>query len=382
MGELKTLNFTIGNNFDKIITSIAKEKALYDYDLEKALNVIKDSLVGIDEKLSFEILVGKMLLTTDIETQELICFKNPVDEAYKDFKLNKFYKELIFINFESKKILYYFKDAVFKNSRKQITVSIDVLSEYFLDNSNSEKLIEDVTSNYVGLKDFIAVINSFIDKSFKKITFYKTLKKKIIKLNLELPKELEQSIEIPAELVNLYRFIKNLPLKTILDNFAEITENKELDNYIKSAQEINNISKKGIQPVNILDNYSAGYLSQTGVYYGLNGDISNMLHNNLVDLMVEAGIIPEDFNGETSGDSYLERKGWVKQHGSWILYSGYDNSKLGGIDIPISTAQIKAIYEFGQLCCKGILKIGLLQTPISAAMWQMIDPVQFKLKWF
>ena len=41
-----------------------------------------------------------------------------------------------------------------------------------------------------------------------------------------------------------------------------------------------------------------------------------MLHLNLANMMVKDGIIPEDFGGESTADSWLERQGWVNIHGN------------------------------------------------------------------
>lgn len=56
------MNFTLGENFSELLLSIAKEK-LYDYSLDKAINIISDSLVGCPKDIVFDIIFGKKIMT-------------------------------------------------------------------------------------------------------------------------------------------------------------------------------------------------------------------------------------------------------------------------------------------------------------------------------
>ena len=126
--------------------------------------------------------------------------------------------------------------------------------------------------------------------------------------------------------------------------------------YIDAAMEIDAVMSKGIEPVNIMDNYSAGWLSPEGLYYGLNGEIANMLHNQIADALKEQGIVLND--EDSNPDAWLEQHGWVKIHGNNINFAGCCNVRIGKQNVDLTPMQIKKIYEYCALCHNGIVKAG------------------------
>ena len=138
-------------------------------------------------------------------------------------------------------------------------------------------------------------------------------------------------------------------------NFRFEPEDDEVKKYLNSVMEIDVILSKGIQPVDIMDNYSAGWLSPEGEYYALNGEIANMLHNQIADSLVEAGIIPED---EASPDAWLEQQGWVKIHDNNINYGGCLNHHIGLENVHINEKQVLIIANYIKECHNSIMRLG------------------------
>ena len=66
---VKTLNFSIGENFGKLLCSVAAEKVLYDYDVESGMKTIQNSLIGISEDLAYLVMIGTLKLIVDIKVQ-------------------------------------------------------------------------------------------------------------------------------------------------------------------------------------------------------------------------------------------------------------------------------------------------------------------------
>lgn len=170
----------------------------------------------------------------------------------------------------------------------------------------------------------------------------------------------------------------------ILDDVVEEQDKEILEDHCGEDEEDEDEEYSLIKPVDHTEKrWDAGYISPEGLYYALDGDIANMLHNNIADALVYARIIPEDFEDEVTADSYLERKGWVKQHGDHILFSGYDNSKLGKKDVPITKAQLKVIKEIMHKFYGGSVWPGYdPRNRCSVLSWVRSDPLQFRLKWF
>lgn len=136
-------------------------------------------------------------------------------------------------------------------------------------------------------------------------------------------------------------------------------------------------------PVDMKLNWNAGWLSPNGDFYGTNGDMSQMLHNELSDKLYEIGIIPQLESISTNPDRWLGENGWTKIHGNWILYEGYLIAKRTSFQdefdmpivkaVPMTKEQRDQISLYGKLCHGGKLRFGYKQEPISAARFEMID---------
>jgi len=163
---------------------------------------------------------------------------------------------------------------------------------------------------------------------------------------------------------------------------VELPSSDMVQKFIEDSIRLDKESEKGIEPVNIEDGYDAGWLAPDGTYYGLNGEIANMLHNRIADSLVEAGIIPNTHDEGENPDNWLLKHGWIRQHGNWILYDGYIIAQLGKKEIPISEEQKEALRKFAYKCHKGILSLGYKRINVTGTMLMMIDPLQFRNKFF
>ena len=68
----ETLHFTIGEGGGLLLTQIAQEKLLYDFNIEKAILVIEESLVGCPRELTLQIINGDVVILVDVDKQEFI----------------------------------------------------------------------------------------------------------------------------------------------------------------------------------------------------------------------------------------------------------------------------------------------------------------------
>ena len=132
-------------------------------------------------------------------------------------------------------------------------------------------------------------------------------------------------------------------------------------------------------PVNILDNYSAGWISPTGKYYALNGMYMDLIHCEIALALFQEQeirkdlVYEEDYEYEKNPDFILEQNGWVKIHGSSIHFDGWNLHARGKKNIAMTEIQKKMIYEYGQVCRMGILKLGYKQENVSAALFDMTE---------
>jgi hypothetical protein len=388
----ETVNFTVGEGLGLRIMEIAQEHVKYTLNPQKGLDTILKSLIGCPRDIALKILSGEMVLPVDVETQQIVCCDreeihnifpelNPAQWATDEIKkINQYIAKPKGANYNYDLFdwIYEVKERYEHKSTISFDISKSALIKYALNEDESE-IIRDLkdSDEYFDFVYPFIVLHKFIAKSFKTVQVIEILKKWYPDYFKNVQINISELISLKGHFDNVIRNINTVVIKktlTELDN--ELQDFGSLDSYIKHVHENDAILSKGIEPVNILDNYDAGWLAPNGDFYGLNGEIANNLHIQIADALFEKGIIPNDIE-KNMADSWLEKNGWVKIHNNWILYDGYNLYKYGGKNMPLTDIQIKKIYEYGALCCDGILKVGYKQELITAPRFQMIEPLMY-----
>jgi signal recognition particle subunit SEC65 len=394
--ETKTLHFKIGADAGILLMNIAQEHLLYELNPEKAIKVFTDSFgEECPMEMKLKILKGDMVIIVDEKDQmfvivdrekhhETIFPKLDIPEWYKR-KHNEIGKngKNIYTN-----LGLLMNEMADNNGRIDIDFSYEniikftegdvdpILEELSLNNKINE--IEDiirVTKNYLETTQKIWNVMDWLQANYPKYFTYPPVHsddpyEHIITEHHEV---VDLIITRISEFINInYKEFENK--KNVQDEY--------LYKFIKATKEIDDVLSNDIKTVNMLDGYSAGWLAPDGTYYGLNGEIANMLHNQIATALYKIGVIPNNEDNEKNPDVWLDENGWVKQHNNWILYCGYVHANSKKMDIPITDKQIDMIVRFGQTCHKGMLKIGFIQEMVTAVMFGMIEPLQYKLKWF
>ncbi len=378
---VETIHFTIGADLGIRLMEISQEHLLYNADVDKALNVFNESFGGgCPFDMQLELLIGKKVVEVDVEDQ---CFlvsdrKEHHNSVYPAMiNLRHFFKE------KEKQVNGHCKDfeqglaILFKNFRYKNTYSVnfDIESVVKYIHGNDEDIIKELKYDYElsEMKTFIQLIKEFTEKTLK---FSKLVKK----LNFMFP---DENIEFDTyQLTNLMEEMKNISNLDFSSYEENENENIELDNYISSIAEIDEVISKGIEPVDIMDNYSAGWLSPEGDYYALNGEIANMLHNQIADALQEKGIITETEDDYLSNDSWLEQQGWVKIHGNNIQFGGCLNHKIGKENVHMTDIQKKLVYDYCGILHGGIVRAGWRMTRVSAIRFRETDNLMLAKNYF
>lgn len=376
MGEVKELHFTISEDFGILLSQIAQEHLLYNFSPEKAVTAITDSLMGCPVDLALEILKGDKVITVDVDSQT--CSVSEFIEGIHD-KIgynkpdlvtwyNKKLTEIVDNGFELKKLL---EVMIVHMKYRNIHKSYDFSQIIKFIRGDVKEIYDDImeTSDVDDLYRLTLVTKRYLETSVKIKSVLDWIRKTYSNdFDKSDTPEYSDYFDIISTISRLYSNISS-------DKFKEYKESEftELDNYMESVREINEVIEKGIEPVNILDNWSAGWLSPEGEYYALNGEIANMLHLQIADALQKIGVIPSDdeLKSETQ-DSWLEKNGWVKIHDDNINFAGCLNIRLGGKNVNLTEKQIDLIYQYGQVCCGGKLKMGWKRELISAAKFEMI----------
>lgn len=382
----RTVHFTLGENAGRLLVDIAREHLLYSYNPQKALETITSSLNGCPKDIALNIIIGKLILLVDEDRVTFNCvnfnpeihkeiFERLDVEGWAERKLLDMKK----VSKEWSKAIKELEKSIIKSDGEfEFTVKYDALLKYFYDGTADNLINTDEDDTISLMCGCVKGIRNFIEECFKTLNVIDWMHK-------SYPGEIPDGfITLPLEVKNLSNELFEL-IMGVSDIERLIRRNsiadKMLTSYLNDEQNIRDTISEGIRPVDILQGWSAGWLSPDGEYYALNGGIANMLHNQIADALVEAKIIPisERENGELidirrNPDEWLESHGWVKIHGDWILYDGWNRACFPGhTAIPMTEKQKETIYKYGQVCCNGILKLGFMQERISAARFEMTE---------
>jgi len=370
--EKETVNFRIGDGFGVTLMNIAQEHLLYSLDPEKAFDTIAKSLVGCPEDLALQILKGDMVLPVDEDTQEVICVPREagLHDMFPVLEIEKWCDR------QSEEILKHGNDlrdnlADLKNraAYKTIYKSYDFSTIMQFVAGNDDIILDE-------LRDMEEV--SIIEMLFKAVQLY-----------IEKSMKTEWVIHwlrktYPQEFLHAEDDSYRLTLSMVMSEFkglaagevGKLVEDQSVSNYIEAIKENDAIVEAGIEPVDIMDKYSAGWLDREGNYYALNGEIANMLHQEIEDALQKKGVIPEkdDKGFAINGASWLEQQGWVKIHTDNINYGGCLNHKLPTKvkDIHMTKKQKEIVYNYIQRCHSGIMRLGWKMTRTSAARFEMM----------
>lgn len=374
----EVVHFTIGEDMGIRLMEIAQEHLTMGNDPVKALKAITDSLIGCPTDYALKILKGDVVLFADVENQTII----PVDRdpAIHD----RLFPKVDVLQFMTR------HDKEIEKHRMNLVASWRMLENEIRKNRNVFR----VDFDYDDIFKFIAGNDDVILEHLKSLDEYNHIESliKITKNFIERSSKIQDTMEWMSKTWNDFDEVsgsrKNNPWieytaikENITDNLMDVMsimqsvmnlnfrfepEDDEVKKYLSAVMENDKILSEGIQPVDIMDNYSAGWLSPEGEFYGLNGEIANMLHNQIADSLVEAGIIPED---EASADAWLEQQGWVKIHDNNINYGGCLNHHIGLENVHINEEQVLIIANYIKECHNGLMRLGWKLQRVTATMF-------------
>jgi hypothetical protein len=375
--ETQTVHFRVGADMGIILMQIAHEHLVYENDFDKAVRTYTESFGGeCPEDLVMQLLTGDMIILVDEEDQMF-----QVVPRGEHPHLDHLYPKLNVIEY-SEKIQNEINDrcADLKDGLNQLVrkfdgkhyqtfnFTSDAVMRYIY--GNDEDMIAEIHDNYElnQWQMLIKLSYEFIETSLKKA---------------EVVRRLSKGTDVDAEL-DTYRLNE---IATALQKIAEL-DFEPLDatvqSYIEATREISETIEKGIEPVDIMDNWSAGWLSPEGDYYALNGEIANMLHIEISKALQDKGIIPEKdkYGSEQNPDSWLEQQGWVKIHGNNVQFAGCLNSKMGLPNIHMTKTQKDIIHKYISVCHGGVVRAGWRLEKVSIARFSMTDDLMLAKHYF
>jgi len=364
----ETVHFRVGQDFGAMLMSIAQEHLTERNNPVQALKTITDSLHGCPTDLAVQILKGDVVLLVDEETQTV----SPVERTEALDKLFPKVDVMYFMESRAANIKLHGGNILDGLRGLQVHIAknhgyFDISFKYedvfkFIAGDN-EALLDELRDNREidGIASLFEATKRFIEETMRTQgtmdwmmrTFDVFWKSENYEYYCQLRGNVADTLDDVTSYLN----------KTLKLDFSLEEPEDNVQKYIDSAREIDEVLSEGIKPVDIMSNYSAGWLAPNGDYYALNGEIANMLHNQIADALVEAGIVPEE---ELNPDAWLEQQGWVKIHDSNVQFAGCLNVRIGKKNVDLTPIQIKKIYEYGALCHGGAIKAGWRMEQVSA----------------
>lgn len=374
----KYVTFTLDESFGRLLTTIAREHLTQNYNVENSIKSITESLIGITREQSLDVIVGTWVITIRNNEDAFLEEYDPnLHKDYKPLNVEWFIKSLSGLERQANNLI----EAIRSYKQKNFIFSFSVGKILRGISTEFDSIIEEIEEqeDMTDLVSFTRLVQSFILISTKKIVVAKfmwnTWRDSDPKL-LELIKEAQDNIsQVSFEFQSMYVYQSELALSSPYE--------ERLDAYLNSIKEIDSISKVGITPIDLMTKPDACWLSPDGVCYGLNGDIANMLHDQIANMLVDVGIIPKDHEFQDNDHLWLLRNGWVKIHGKEVGFEGHMNEHLGyGKNKFMTTKQIDMITDYSRNLYGGILTFSFQS--ISALQFQsMIKnlPSQFYNKY-
>ncbi|MFV2013792.1 MAG: hypothetical protein ACC656_00040 [Candidatus Heimdallarchaeota archaeon] len=316
----KTLHFTLGDKFGQTITTIAQEHIQYNYDLQHGIDVIEKGLIGIPREMVLDVITGDKIImiehgecvvTKRHKRHDILGYTKYHPSKWVDNEVDRLVKSG---NDLTETLKLWINDLKYNKHTFNIDFDSSTLMKYIFNGDDSEILIkiEDEMGSYRQLQ---MIFDSYMNKANTVLNCISDLYK--LSKTEECKGKSKWVIGIPPRLQVI------LTIKTQIKELVAITkENKKvgdtiLDKYLSAQCVIDEVEESGIKTVNISDNYNAIWLSPEGDSYGLNGEIANLLHNQIGDMLVESSILTIEEDEQVDG--YMMENGWLKIHDGQIL---------------------------------------------------------------
>ena len=375
-------HFTVGEDLGLRLMEIAQEHLTEGNNPVKALKTITESLQGCPTDLAVRILKGEMVLPVDVETQQVIC-QDRIAGVHDRFpKVDPLWwiekrAENIAVHGENLIAGYMELQKQIRMNMKHLTIAIPYDDIFKFVSGTDQDMLEYLRDNYYevdAIANLIGATKKYIEFSMSIIATMDWMLKTFDEFsdgNLFV----KYNSEIKGGCSVMLTDVMSVMKETMSFDF-DLREHEDNDNvtkYIEATREIDAIVEKGIEPVDIMDKYDAGWLSPDGVYYGLRGEISNMLHIQIADALQEKGIVPSKPEGEVGVElnamEWLETHGWIKIHGNNVHYDGCNNFQKGKKNVDMTDKQIVVIRDYITNCYACEIKAGWRMEKQSIGMF-------------
>ena len=389
----ETLSMRLGENFCELLAQAAREKILYDFDIDAGCKIFEDAL-GCSREQALQMIDGSKyaLYVADDGVNVMMCEREelPSGKTYEEFDAKRhadFWKNQIAGEARSiiKNFQRIYNTLSTPNKRVWLSFPVDVKAGDIIEaivNDRPEdlkdhlynKLLDYIGSEYdrdlskIGrLASYLKFALSWMEDASAKIRTIQDMKVNGL-LHIGETKCSEYLEDVPSYVTEVFEISNSILIRTKTYS-PEENFNSLLDEYLKAEEKIRTDLKYIIWPSDITKKYDAGWLSPRGLFFGLNGTKANMLHIQLADKLYEQGFIPqnEETKELTQKDTWLEQNGWIRIHGDEIAFWPEDKFQAP------TESQVKALVAYADACCHGTLHNLSNDTDIRSSVLKQAD---------
>lgn len=392
------LSMRLGENFCEILAQAAREKILYDFDIDAACKIFEDDL-GCSREQALQMIDGSKyaLYVADDGVNIMMCKREelPSEKTYEVFDAKShtdLWKKQIVS--DAREIIRNFQRIYntlsTPNKRVSLSFEVDVKAEDIIEaivNEHPEdlkdhlynKLLDYIGSDYdkdlskIGrLASHLKFALSWMKDASAKIRTIQDMKVNGL-LHIGETNCSEYLEDVPCYVTEVFEISNSIIIKTKTYSPEEDFDSL-LDEYFEAEEKIRTELKYTIWPADITKKYDAGWLSPKGQYFGLNGTVANMLHIQLADKLYEQGFIPRNDETKelTQKDTWLEQNGWVRIHDHEIGFWPTDNMREP------TDLQLKKLIDYAKTHYRGNLKNTSNGKTIKASVLESAEKLQIR----
>lgn len=374
---MSTLTFGLIDGFETLITNLAREALFYKYDGEQAIKVLTESFPTMSKDIALKIISGELVIKV------LDSGNITVEQGIDLYDFDKWFKTNVsyyILDYHSDRDTFYGYHNYFMNTMFR---RIDKINTYYIPSedifgySNIEKdftyreLYKILTSNDKNKKDLLweyALSCETLGRDLRLLNTLNELLEECNQINKAISFiETNFNHKFDRELYDS-KFFEILRIHNILTNDIPVEKEDSLEKFINAEIKCSEIYEIEPSPIDV--KYDASWISPEGEYFGMNGEIANMLHNRLADLINKRHIkltgksLAEDANI----DAALCELGWARIHDNRVMYDGYLMDPI----MHMTDKQKEAIYKYCQIHHRGVICCNYNE-PITAARFSMTD---------
>lgn len=381
-----TVHFSLGDNFGNVLGQLAQEHLIYNLNPEKALDVF-ESGCGMPKEYALKCLKGEeYVIRVESDSEINVCDREDFDE-YPKLNANEVAKLWADNICEEGEELIFAISRIFRASGDFVYTELNLQNIYDLlyneDGDDKSDLIRTMKEQIENMMD-----NEYDEgNAVRKVRFIKFFDtwKVSIKRKLDILNFIKDN-ELYTDLVDFNHSI-NLIQNQVVETVA-FFERERMERFMSNPEVLpefilNNIKNRITKEnehcwkCSVTDEADALWISPEGNAYGSSGNISDMLHLEIADWLVEKGIIKydKDNSDSCSIDAYLEEQGWCKVHGNWVLFDIYAKSKDYSIPSNFLTEkQVKFIADWFKEK-KSFMQVGYKHTGLTYIQWKNMDTI-------